>query len=190
MGGFQMELKGLKEIDEKLSGLKGPVARRLIHDAVMAGGKVLQDEVRLRAPARPSLPRGTAIPPGALKSDIELRFGMSEEGLPAAIIKPGRYTAHVARWLEYGHRLVRGGYSKLLSGGRTRGRGQEVGVVRPYPFIRPAFETARIAAMTATVQSLETNLPDAIRTGSLPGTIADGGAASTAMTFEGEGTNG
>jgi hypothetical protein len=182
MGAFTMELHGLKEIDTKLSGLKGPVARRLIHDAVMEGGKVLQTEVRLRSPARPSLPHGSAIPPGALKSDIELRFGFTEEGLPCAIVKPGKYTAHVARWLEYGHRLVRGGYSKVLTGGRTRGKGHEVGAVQPYPFIRPAFETARMAALEATVQSFERELPEAIQTGSLPGTAPEGGSIDSNLS--------
>jgi hypothetical protein len=169
-----MNLSGLKELDQKLAQLKGPVARRLIHDAVLDGGAVMQAEVRLRAPTRPALPHGTAIPPGALKGDIELRFGFSEEGLPAAIVMPGKYTKHVARWLEYGHRLVRGGYSKALAGGRTRGRGVEIGVVKPYPFLRPAFETSRQAAVEATVQSLQRNLPTAIREGSLPGAPESG----------------
>lgn len=185
MGGFTMKIEGLKEIDGKLSALKGRVAKRLIHDAVMAGGKVLQDEVRMLAPTRPSLPHGTAIPPGALKGDIELRFGISEDHLPAAIVKPGKYTAHVARWLEYGHRLVRGGYSKVTPGGRTRGRGQEISVVRPYPFIRPAFETARLPATMATIESLKKNLPAAIRTGSVAGNPAEGGGILNELTQEG-----
>jgi hypothetical protein len=169
-----MRIEGLSEIDQKLSQLKGKTARALIHDAVMDGGKVLQNEVRLQAPTRPSLPHGSAIPPGSLKGDIELHFGISEEGLPAAIVKPGKYTAHVARWLEYGHRLVRGGYSKLMAGGRTRGRGVQVAVVKPYPFIRPAFETARQAAVAATIESLRRNLPTAVKEGSLPGSSGGG----------------
>jgi hypothetical protein len=176
MGDFSMKIDGLKEIDGKLAALKGPVANRIIHDAVMAGGKVLQDEVRLLAPTRPSLPHGTAIPPGALKGDIELHFGISEDHLPAAIVKPGKYTAHVARWLEYGHRLVRGGYSKLMAGGRTRGRGIEVSVVRAYPFIRPAFETGRLPATMATIESFKENLPSAIKSASVAGNpTASGG---------------
>jgi hypothetical protein len=140
----------------------------------MAGGKVLQNEVRLRAPERTSLPQGNSLPPGVLKGDIELRFGITDEGLPAAIVKPGKYTAHVARWLEYGHRLVRGGYSRVLAGGRVRGRGQEVGSVPAYPFIRPAFETAREAAIAATTESLRTNLPEAVQKGEISGAGNEG----------------
>jgi hypothetical protein len=175
MGGFTASFEGLRELDAKLSALKGPAARQLIREAVLAGGKVLQTEVRLRAPERVSTGHGNALPPGVLKNDIELHFGITEEGLPAAIVKPGKYTAHVARWVEYGHRLVRGGYSKLLPGGRsTRGRGQEVGAVQPYPFIRPAFETARAPAVQATVESLRHNLPDAIQKGTISGAESEG----------------
>lgn len=190
MGGFSMKIEGLQEIDQKLSALAGPVARQLIYEAVMDGGKVLQNEVRLQAPSRPELPRGTAIPPGALKSDIELHFGFNDQGLPSAIIKPGKYTAHVARWLEYGHRLVRGGYSKVTASGRTRGRGKEIAVVRPYPFIRPAFEAARMTAVDATIESLQKNLPDAIRKGTLTGSDTEGGAGTTAITFQQEDSDG
>lgn len=183
MGAFSMKIEGLKEIDDKLGALKGPAARKLIKDACLAGGKVMQNEVRLRAPTRAPLPAGNAIPPGALKGDIELHFGMSEDGLPSAIVKPGRYTAHVARWLEYGHRLVRGGYSRVV-GGRTRGRGKMVGEVQPYPFIRPAFESARIPATAATVASFKANLPATIRGEGVTG--ADSGEPVAAdMTFSG-----
>jgi hypothetical protein len=171
VGSFNATLPGLKELDAKLAQLKGPVAKRLIRNAVMAGGKVLQAEEQLRAPVRVPMPHGNALPPGALKSDIELVFGISDEGLPSAIVKPGKYTKHVARWLEYGHRLVRGGYSKVLPGGRTRGQGRASAVdVRPYPFIRPAFETARVPATMAFIESLQSNLPAAIRSGAIAGT--------------------
>jgi hypothetical protein len=186
MGSFNASLPGLKELNAKLDALKGPAARHIIHDAVMDGGKVLQAEVQLRAPVRIPMQHGTAIPPGALKSDIELAFGFSDDGLPAAIVKPGKYTKHVARWLEYGHRLVRGGYSKIMPGGYVRGPGRASSVDVPaYPFIRPAFETAREPATMAAVASLQKNLPDAIRTGGNTGSGSDE-AESGSTNFSGE----
>jgi hypothetical protein len=180
---FTASLPGLRELNEKLNALKGPAARHIIHDAVMDGGKVLQAEVQLRAPVRASGPHGSAIPPGALKSDIELVFGFSD-GLPAAIVKPGKYTKHVARFLEYGHRLVRGGYSKIMPGGYIRGPGRASSVDVPaYPFIRPAFETAKIAATEAAVASLRRSLPDAVRKNGLTTPSGDGdeGASNPAI---------
>jgi Bacteriophage HK97-gp10, putative tail-component len=176
MGSFSASLPGLKELDQKLNALKGKTANRLIHDAVMEGGKVLQAEERMRAPVRATGQHGNALPPGALRADIELVFGITEERLPAAIIKPGKYTKHVARWLEYGHRLVRGGYSKVMPNGRVRGPGRASSTgVQPYPFIRPAFETARTPATMAAVASLQRNLPAAVKTGTVTGSPVAGG---------------
>jgi len=159
VGGFTASFQGLKELDAKLEALKPKVAHKLIHDALMDGGEVLRAAVAERAPERVPQIHGNAIPPGALKRDIEIAFGITDEGLPAAIIKPGRYTIHVARWLEYGHRLVRGGYSKVV-GNRTRGPGKAAEEDVPaYPFIRPAFETARALATTTAVESLKSKLP-------------------------------
>ena len=170
MGSFTASLPGLKELDQRLSELKGRTANRLIHDACMAGGRVLQAAVQERAPVQATGQHGNSLPPGALKSDIELAFGITDDRLPAAIVKPGKYTKHVARWLEYGHRLVRGGYSKILPNGRVRGPGRAASVaVQPHPFIRPAFEAARGAATAAFVESLQTNLPAAVKTGTVSG---------------------
>lgn len=175
MSGFTVSMPGLKELDQKLNALKGKTANRLIHDAVMEGGKVLQAEVRLHAPVRATGQHGNALPPGALKADIELAFGIVDR-LPSAIVKPGKYTKHVARWLEYGHRIVRGGYSKVMPNGRVRGPGRAMShAVQPYPFIRPAFETARTPATLAAVESLKRNLPAAVKTGTVTGSPVTGG---------------
>jgi hypothetical protein len=43
----------------------------------------------------------------------------------------------IARLVEYGHRVVRGGYSHLDRSGRAHGPGREVGEpVPPHPFAR------------------------------------------------------
>ena len=112
--------------------MAGPDVKHVIDAGLRAGGEVFQAAIAERAPERPDLPSGTALPPGALKTDIELHRGRSDEGLPAVIVSPGKYTQHVARWVEYGHRLVRGGYNKKGKGGP----GKEVGSVAAYPFIR------------------------------------------------------
>lgn len=158
MGGFSESIVGLKELDEKLSAMATTEAHKVIHDALLEGGKVLQAAIAERAPERPVLPSGTALPPGALKRDIEIHFGKDPDGLPAAIVVPGKYTEHAARWVEYGHRLVRGGYSRLIKKGRNagkyRGPGQEVGEVPEHPFIREGYEAARQPAVEVTCQAI------------------------------------
>lgn len=154
MGGFTVKLEGLKELDAKLTELGGDAARRVIRAGLRAGGEVLQAAVQERAPERPVLPSRTALPPGALKSDIELRAGKDEAGLPAVIVAPGKYTAHAAVWVEYGHRLVKGGYRRASG----RGPGHEIGSVLAHPFIRPGYEAAASASAEAAVEAIRSGI--------------------------------
>lgn len=154
MGGFTAQIVGLKELDAKLSELQTTTATRVINDGLMAGGRIFQAAVTARAPERPLLPSGTALPPGALRIDIEVHKSHDPDGLPAVIVGPGKFTQHAARWVEYGHRLVTGGYSKVMASGKTRGHGKEIGEVPAYPFIRPGYEAAREEAVGATVMTI------------------------------------
>lgn len=139
MGGFSIKLEGFKELEQKLAALGGKEAERIVRDSLRAAGEVTQRAIAELAPARPILPSGTALPEFALKHDIELHIA-TVDGKPAAIVRPGSETAYVANFVEYGHRLVKGGYSKVLPSGRHRGHGKEIGEVPAYPFIRPGFE--------------------------------------------------
>jgi len=155
MGGFSVRLEGFKELDAKLVALGGQAGLDATRDGLRAGGEVIQAAIRGRAPVRPDLPSGDALPPGALAHDIELAIG-EEDGHPAAIIRPGSETAYAAEWLEYGHRMVTGGYSKAVgTSGRHRGPGKLTMTKRgtksvpAYPFIRPGFEESAGAAAEA-----------------------------------------
>jgi HK97 gp10 family phage protein len=163
MGGFSIEVEGLKELDVKLLELGTKEADRIGFDALRAGGEVIQAAIRERAPERPDLPSGTALPPRALAHDIELHLGRDDEGHPAAIVRPGTLTAYVARWVEYGHRMVRGGYSKILKSGRHRGSGKEIGDVPEYPFIRPGYEEAREEAARVACTKLREGIEKAAK---------------------------
>lgn len=141
MGGFIAQINGLSELEENLLNLSAKAANNATTKALVAGGKVIRAAIAERAPIRPLLPSGTALPPGALATDIELAVGKDQKGLPMVVISPGKRTAHVAEWVEYGHRLVRGGYSKR-KGGKAQGPGREIGHVSAHPFIRPGYEAS------------------------------------------------
>ncbi len=136
----------LASFDQKTQTL---AMRRGLHDA----GVVVQAAITEAAPVRMPMKSGTALPPGALKSDITLRVTKSSSGM-MAVIQPGPLTRHAARWVEYGHRLVRGGYSRVLRNGRTRGPGSVVGEVPAHPFIRPGFESSVGEAVRAFINGL------------------------------------
>jgi HK97 gp10 family phage protein len=158
MAGFSISLQGFKELGIKLTALVGDAGLNAERDGLRAGGEVIQAAIRSRAPVRPDLPSGTALPPGALSHDIELHVG-KEDGKWSAIVRPGTETAYAAEFVEYGHRMVTGGYSKVLRSGPgwelTRGRGRLVKTsggstsVPAQPFIRPGFEEATGAAVDA-----------------------------------------
>lgn len=166
MAGFSVHIEGLHELDAKLAELGGDKAKKVVDAALRAGGKVFLEAVTAAAPERAPTPSGTALPPGALAHDIGMRLGKNDEGLPAEIIAPGRATEHVARFVEYGHRIVRGGYSKatyrhgrfvgyLGPGRQLRDEGGELMEVQPYPFIRPAYEASVNGAIDAFVAALK-----------------------------------
>jgi Bacteriophage HK97-gp10, putative tail-component len=170
MGGFTTQITGLKELDEKLGEMKTATAKRIVRRGLLEGARVFQTAVKARAPERVFLPSGTALPPGVLRQDVEIHFGTNDQNLPAAIVEPGRYTRHVARWVEYGHRQIKGGYNRVIKvgpkAGKQRGIGHEVGAPVPeHPYIRPAYEAARELAVQAACTAIAKGIENAAKTG-------------------------
>lgn len=149
-----MKIYGLDELDDFLRTSPAELANGPVRKALKAGGAVIQAAIVERAPVllEPESPGSDALPPGAIKSDIIVKITVAQGG-GTAIIEPGKFTLHVARWVEYGHRMVRGGYSRVIgkgpNAGKLRGPGKELErPVPPYPFIRPAVEASIEKART------------------------------------------
>jgi HK97 gp10 family phage protein len=158
MGGFSVKVNGLAEIQRRLDQLKAADAKRIMNKALRAGAQVFKVAIEERAPERPDLPSGTALPPGALRRDVVIRTLKGDERGGVVTVGPGKLTNHAAHLVEYGHRQVRGGYSKLLKSGKTRGPGRQISQVPPHPYERPAFEAAGSAAMDAVATSLQADI--------------------------------
>lgn len=124
-------------------------ARKAVH----TGAVVIAEAMQTAAPMLDSkTANSTALEPGALKADIRATGGrLNEDGELVAYAGPSPKTAHVADWVEYGHRMVHGGQSKIVDGeGRTRGPGIAAEEdVRAHPFLRPAFESSVTEAEAA-----------------------------------------
>lgn len=135
----------------------GPMAQR----AVRAGGRVIQAAMIERTPVLIEKNAGSdALEPGAVRADIKVRFPAAQNQFEAtALIGPGGKTSHVARFVEYGHRMVTGGQSKVLASGKVRGRGKVAEQDVPaHPFLRPAWEESVAEAQAAEVDSLRNDL--------------------------------
>ncbi len=135
------ELEGLEALVARMRGLSTQVHTVAAPRAVRAGGKVIQAAMTERAPVQQFRSAGSnSLEPGELRGDIRNSVVVDGDEV-AAIIGPSRKTAQVARWVEYGHRMVKGGYSKVLANGKTRGPGKASEVDVPaHPFLRPAYE--------------------------------------------------
>jgi HK97 gp10 family phage protein len=139
--GFEITVTGLDKVDKALQQLSGGEFReKMMRNALRAGGTVMQAAIMANAPINPKMPgpKSTALPPGALQSDVHLTVSKDKQTDSfSAWIYFGKYTIHVARFVEWGHRFVKGG--RYMTWGK-RGKGQEIGDVEAAPFIRPAFD--------------------------------------------------
>jgi hypothetical protein len=147
---FAMQPRGFDEVKAMLKDLRQNQADRMLRKGVRAAGEVFREEEAERAPERPDLPSTTALQPGELKDGVIMR----RYGKNGLIVGPSGYTSQAAHLVEYGHRLVKGGKSRLRAHGITVGPGTEIGWVKPYPYARPTFEAVQEAAFDACKQSV------------------------------------
>lgn len=148
-----VDITGLNELIEKFEESGGDI-RPVMKKAIRVGARIVKAEIASRAPIRPDAPSGDALPPGALKSDISIRT-LKDTGADEAVsIQPGKLTAHIARFVEFGHRLVKGGRNHIKRGGP----GKVIGHVPAHPFVRPAFEASQKPVQDAIEESLAKSL--------------------------------
>lgn len=151
------ELIGQEALRASIARIREEIRARAVRAGVRAAAEVVQKEIEERAPILDAkTAKSTALEPGSLKADIGIEMQRTDpEGLATALIGPGEKTRHVGSWVELGHRLVKGGYSKSTYHRETgaflgyRGRGKVVGDVPAHPFVRPAWEAAQEAANKA-----------------------------------------
>jgi len=157
-----IQIEGMEGVKAALAQFDVKVQDKAMRAGLRDAAEVMQGAVAAAAPERPALPSGNALPPGALRSDITLVV-KRDAGILEAIVQPGKYTFHVARWVEYGHRLAKGGqiaWEGMVNGRRRRrgGHGHLIGDVPAHPFIRPAFEASIQASIAAFVDGLKAAL--------------------------------
>src|ERR1700734_579973 len=123
--GIDITIEGLDALKATFQSLATKEADRCVLKALQAGAVIEQAAITERAPVKDTT--GGMLPDGALKSDIVIATHRNKSGgTPYITVAPGKFTAHVALWVEYGHRLIRGGYSRLLKSGKTRGPGSQI----------------------------------------------------------------
>jgi HK97 gp10 family phage protein len=160
--GISIDIKGLAELKATFDSLAKKDADRCVAKALMAGAEIEQAAIVERAVFTTT---GGLLPEGALANDIEITRHRSKDGNSYITVGPGAYTSFVARLVEYGHRLVCGGKSRLLANGKTRGPGSQVGTVAAHSFIRTGFEASQQAVADAIATTLTTEIEKAAAKG-------------------------
>ena len=150
-----LEVTGLEDMIAELEALSDPaVALEATRDAVRTGAEIVRDRVLATIPVRAFEavwgPNSTALPVGVLKEALEVYTDTYQDGSVSATVAFTNRVAHVANWVEDGHRQVRGGYSKVGPTGKTRGPGREIAQPVPaHPFFRPAVEGTQVEVAEA-----------------------------------------
>jgi|GEM_PF-3225588 len=142
-----IKITGMDGLQNFLSTSPTEIANGPIRKALRAGGTILKTAYEEHAPMleQPESPTSDALPPGALKSDIVLKVTVAA-GSGIATIGPSSLTEHVARWVEYGHHMVKGGYLRFTANGpnakmkRGKGKWLKEHDVPAHPWVRPAVE--------------------------------------------------
>jgi HK97 gp10 family phage protein len=161
---MQQVLTGVPQLLAKLEKARVQMTGPEMKKAVRAGGNVIKAEMVSRAPVLDEKTAGsTSLDPGALKADIRVSLPHDEDEI-VALIGPSSKTAHVARWVEYGHREVHGGSSEIVADGKSRGPGKAAANDVPeHPFLRPAFEASLTAAGEAITESLKKSFQEVLK---------------------------
>lgn len=179
MPDMSMHWDGLAELKNRLAMLNEDVQRNVARAAVGAGAREIAKETRLRAPRAEAAhwrAKGKKVSPGTLARAIAAGRLRSES-------QPGREVWHVfvrhgkkeqargrdayyAHWVEFGHYYVprRGGKGGI--GGSLRQRRKLRSLpsalfVPGKPFMSPAFESKKEAAVQAMVDRLKQRLDKA-----------------------------
>lgn len=135
-GNVTVTISGLNELNDRLDKMRQDLARRLLIDAMKRSLRQMLNTAERMAPVGWNVTRRNNKQGGALYShrggNLKRAFRiLKPRGTdPFAIEVNMVNMAYYARWVEYGHNIVKGRGSKK----------RVVGKSPPRPFMRPAFE--------------------------------------------------
>ena len=156
---------GLEELKGKARLLQEAMREQALKEGVRAGSKVILEAMQSRVPELDAKTTGSdAAPPGTYKAGLRATAPRSDkDGIVTSRIGAGKKVARQAFLVEYGHRLVKGGGSRVLADGRLQGAGREIGSVPAYPALRDAYEASAREAQEACVATVGQLLKEVLR---------------------------
>lgn len=147
--GFMAFIFDPSQLVANMDAIRNRVAVNGKRRAVRAGAQVIGAAMIERTPMLAAKTNGSdSLDPGEMKDNIKVR-DRTEDGEPVALVGvAGQRAGKAAHNVEYGHRMVHGGESRLDGAGKFVGGGivHEVDVP-PHAFLRPAFEASAAEAL-------------------------------------------
>jgi len=125
---MEVEMRGFKELEKSLLQLETKVAKKVVRQALRAGGKILLKAVKQKVP----------VDTGELKKNIKVKAGKRKKGQASIFVGTSEknYSGpyFYASFVEYGH----------LQGSRNIAKAnREFVAARPY--MRPSFDLTKKA---------------------------------------------
>lgn len=171
-----IEIKGAKELSDKLKSLPSRLTKQVLRTAVKDGAKIMRMKAKELAPissskgnTRPNHPAGTLKRAATsayakeLSSNVQqsyvitFRKGKREQRNSKKTGKSLSRDAFYASWVEFGHKIVPR-RSVIHPGTLSQRRKNPIGMVPPHPFLRPAFEASSTQATNTVIESIKAGL--------------------------------
>jgi HK97 gp10 family phage protein len=147
-----IEIPGLAELNSQLEAFGAKVSSTVLKKAVRAAGEIVLEEARMQAPVKEGT--GGILPPGGVKVLLKSKVSVHENGVSATILPTGK-AVPVVRWLEEGHRMVRGGKRARGKNGWMNKGGEVIGQVDPHPFLAGSLDASASQAVETFVETLK-----------------------------------
>lgn len=149
-----VRVDGLKELDEMLLNMTPKKVRAAVRPALRECGEWMKALISAAAPVNDE---EFGRPAGYLKANIISTTTISAKNDEGTVSVGPNQNAFYGAFVELGHRIVAGGYSRKTLFG-ARGPGREVGLAAPHPFMRSTFEGNEQAWLDMLVGKLRDNL--------------------------------
>lgn len=130
-------VKGIPELDAALMEKLPNQVRSIIRSVLVEAGEWMAGQLSGAAPRSPS---DKPHPSGYLAGSMRERMSIDIDADSAGVYVGPNADAFYDYFVETGHRIVKGGYSKLTRAG-ARGPGHEIGKAEPHQYMATVFDT-------------------------------------------------
>jgi len=149
-----MEVKGLREVQEKLKELQKKTSNKLTKKALRAGAKIVQAEAKADAPSIS----------GTIKKSIKVRAGKRRKGSLSIVVGIGKKwfagPMFYAAFVLLGHKI-----GKRSGSHRKKDPNDKRKAVPPHNFLKDAYERTKNRALDTMISTLSESVENAVNGG-------------------------